>query len=762
MYYYLLAAIILTDARLLPLLGEIHDPRSELIGGKAANLSRAIARGFRVPNGFVVTTMALSTFGDDLDEALGQAADRIGAGPFAVRSSAVAEDLADASYAGLYETVLNVERGNLAAAIGHVIASALDARVATYHSAASTPVPEPAFANVAVLVQQMIHPSSAGVAFTANPLTGRRDETIITAVRGLADPLVSGEAIGEEWVIRDGRASCTRACDGALEPPQALAVAALAREVEAEFGSPQDIEWAIDADGDLFLIQARPMTAVVDAVEWTPPGPGLWARNFRIGEWLPEAMTPLFADWIIPRLESGYLDGMWKSARVRVPFRYAIVNGWYYNATPTPSPKMLWRVLVDSRGRAPWFLYNVLARVSRNPVAADRAVVHRLETEWRYDTLPTYQRLIAAADTEVDSAGNERTVEIVNDISTIAGSYLWSLAVVGGSAWKMEGALAKFWAEHLAARLTSAAAGAAGYQVLLRGLTDAVPTLPIHAVFSLDWYFPTAGENTPSTAALPSTPSVNHTRTSALVSERLTAEAACRQALAHDPKRLSEFDSLLAVNQRFAVLREEQARDLTLGWPILRRCAHHLGTQLRDASVIGEADDVYFLTLPEILAARESLAANVRDRKQLWNRQRRQPAPLTIGTPPRLIGDPIARAVTTARAGHEVPEGAILGHPASIGRATGQVRVVSSPADFDSFRQGEILVAKATAPAWTPLFARAAGVVTDGGTLAAHASLIAREYGIPAVVGTGNATTRLTTGQLVTVDGSAGTVVPLT
>lgn len=80
------------------------------------------------------------------------------------------------------------------------------------------------------------------------------------------------------------------------------------------------------------------------------------------------------------------------------------------------------------------------------------------------------------------------------------------------------------------------------------------------------------------------------------------------------------------------------------------------------------------------------------------------------------------------------------------------------PGDFDGFQPGEVLVTRATAPAWTPLFARAVAVVTDGGTLAAHASLVAREYGIPAVVATGDATARLRDGQLVTVDGGAGTV----
>jgi phosphoenolpyruvate synthase/pyruvate phosphate dikinase len=99
-----------------------------------------------------------------------------------------------------------------------------------------------------------------------------------------------------------------------------------------------------------------------------------------------------------------------------------------------------------------------------------------------------------------------------------------------------------------------------------------------------------------------------------------------------------------------------------------------------------------------------------------------------------------------------------LDHPASAGRATGPVRLIRSPEDFHLFKDGEILLAQATAPAWTPLFARAAAVITDSGSLAAHASLIAREFGIPAVVGVGDATRRLLNGQLVTVDGTAGAV----
>jgi rifampicin phosphotransferase len=116
------------------------------------------------------------------------------------------------------------------------------------------------------------------------------------------------------------------------------------------------------------------------------------------------------------------------------------------------------------------------------------------------------------------------------------------------------------------------------------------------------------------------------------------------------------------------------------------------------------------------------------------------------------------RAIEAARTGPPPAPGSLVGDPASPGRATGPVRVILDPAEFASFQPGEILVARATAPAWTPLFAKAAAVITDGGTLAAHASLVAREYGIPAVVATGDATTRLHDGQLVTVDGGSGMV----
>jgi rifampicin phosphotransferase len=271
-------------------------------------------------------------------------------------------------------------------------------------------------------------------------------------------------------------------------------------------------------------------------------------------------------------------------------------------------------------------------------------------------------------------------------------------------------------------------------------------------VQSVDWYHPTLGE-----LGIEGEQLDGRARWREVVAEREAAEEACRTILADLPELLSQFDALLEVAQRYAVLRERQARDFTLGWPLLRHCALRLGEDLATRGVIDAAEDVFFLARAELDGRADSSDA-VADRRQRWQRQRRLAAPLDLGTPPKQLRSLMHGATETART-RPVPSDAILvGEPASPGRATGPARIVRSPEDFGRFEVGEVLVARLTAPAWTPLFGRAAAVVTDGGTLAAHASLVAREYGIPAVVGTGDATHHLRDGQVVTVDGSAGVV----
>jgi rifampicin phosphotransferase len=728
----------------------ILDPA--LLGAKAANLGRLASAGFPVPPGFVVTPAAEGHLRDASPHMLGSAA-ALGARRFAVRSSGTAEDLKDASFAGQYETFLDVRPEGLPEAVERVFASASAPRVSAYKEDRAEGTVADEHPRMAVLVQAMVEADSSGVVFTADPVTGRRDEVVITAVRGLGERLVSGEAEGDEWVVKGEDAIQRRESEGALTRGQALEVARLARRVEAHFGAPQDVEWAISG-GELYLLQARPMTALPEPVEWEPPRPGYWMRNFRLGEWLPEAMTPLFADWLLVLIEEGYLGGLRSAAGAAVPFGYAQVNGWYYTALPEVSPRLLARALLESRGRMVPFMWHALIRVNNDPVGADRAVLRRLAEEWSNELLPRYRRLVASSQERTGSATPAELVSIVDEVGTTVGEYLFSLAIVGGSAWKMEAALAKFFRRNLSGEVDF------GPQVLLRGLPGLEAGPPPHAVQSADWYRPTLGE-----LGLAGEDPDGRERQREIAAEREVAEGACRAVLANRPKLLDRFDALLEVAQRYAVLRERQARDFTLGWPLLRRCALRLGEGLAARGVIDTAEDVFFLTRAELDGRRDSSEAvaervteRVADRRRTWERQRRLVAPLDLGTPPRAIRSLVHGAAEAARTKPVPPDAILVGEPASPGRASGAVRIVRGPEDFRGFRDGEVLVARLTAPAWTPLFGRAAAVVTDGGTLAAHASLVAREYGIPAVVGTGDATLRLRDGQAVTVDGGAGTV----
>ena len=261
-------------------------------GAKAANLGDLMHAGFLVPDGFVLTTDAFDRFLSanalDLDTTAGRVTEapvppeieeaqlaavvRLGEGPLAVRSSGVAEDLSGASYAGLYETVLNVHGFEaLVAAVRRCWASAFSDRVAAYGEAQGGAARGGAAGRMAVLVQHMVPAEAAGVVFTANPITGDRSETIVSAVRGLGERLVSGEAIPDDWLVRGDQVVVRQAPELAIDASAVKAVADVARRVEAHFGAPQDIEWALAA-GTVHVLQARPITALPDHPSAAPAG----------------------------------------------------------------------------------------------------------------------------------------------------------------------------------------------------------------------------------------------------------------------------------------------------------------------------------------------------------------------------------------------------------------------------------------------------------------------------------------------------------
>lgn len=695
-----------------------------VVGSKAANLAAATAAGLPVPPGFVVPAGPEPA----VEEVLAATA-RLGGGLLAVRSSAMAEDQADASYAGLYESYLNVAPADVSAAITSCRDSGTTTRVSAYQ-------PPGAETEVAVLVQQMVPASAAGVAFTANPVTGARDQVLVNAVAGLGDALVAGATVGEQWVIRGREAHPTRH-EGVLTADQALAVGDLARRTADQFGAPQDIEWAIVKE-NLQLLQARPMTALPEPATWDSPGPGLWVSNFRIGEWLPDPVTPLFGDWLLPRLDEGLRLGMRETAGAAVPFRYALVNGWYYTR-PNPSPGHLPAAILGSRGRLLRFMVNALIRPGRNPQGAADALLDALYDRWRHDLMPHYRALAA---TDPNGLTFSELIDLVDDITRTAGRCLWYLTVVGGAAWKMENALRRYAARH--------GLGHIDIPVLLVGLETEAGHPPEHAVYSLDWFHPTAAETTPAPQGL------RQDQREELRNRRLQTEHDCEATLADNPRLLHRWQAMLSTTQRYARIREEQAGELTRGWPLLRSCAKPLGQSLLDVGVVDEPEDLFFLTRSE-LTHNQSLGSAARQRRALWQRRRRLVPPLALGTRPPLIGHHLEHTLGITRTDKH-QQAFLTGQPASPGRATGPARIVRDHEDFARVQPGDVLVARATAPAWTPLFTRVVAVVTDAGTLAAHASLIAREYGLPAVVATGNATDTVSDGQQLTVDGGQGTV----
>jgi pyruvate,water dikinase len=305
----------------------------------------------------------------------------------------------------------------------------------------------------------------------------------------------------------------------------------------------------------------------------------------------------------------------------------------------------------------------------------------------------------------------------------------------------MESVLAAFYTRHLRPTIGGT------HSDLVAGLVEPRPT-DAHAIQSFDWFRPTAGELGP-----PETPSKEGYR--ARVATRERSEAQCRAALSPNLRR--HFDSVLELAQHYARVREEQASQLTLGWPVVRRALRRLGESCVRRGVISHSDDIHFLERGEVDGS-ASRASSVAERRALWARNRRLNPPLVIGTFPKFITQFHEDAVETIRAPAEVRDGMLRGMPASAGRVTAVARVLLDLADADRLGPGEILVTVATTPAWTPLFSRAGGIVTDGGSLVAHASLVAREYGIPAVVALGDATRRVNDGQRITIDGSTGLV----
>jgi pyruvate,water dikinase len=258
------------------------------------------------------------------------------------------------------------------------------------------------------------------------------------------------------------------------------------------------------------------------------------------------------------------------------------------------------------------------------------------------------------------------------------------------------------------------------------------------------------------------------TRQAALIRQRDELVAQTRNALG--PLRRWVFGKLLDWAQGAGPHREEALFYLGAAWPTLRGLALELGRRLVTAGSLATADDIFYLTRAELTTASAARATGqscpeyverAEQQRQLQTSRRRLHPPGVLPIGARLKYGPFNLEMWETQIRNTDDSDTLTGFPVSPGQVSGVASVIHSTDDFDQMVPGTILVCPTTTPAWTPLFPQATALVTDIGGILAHGSIVAREYGIPAVLGLGNGTQRIASGQRITVDGTKGTVALL-
>lgn len=769
-------------------------------GGKGANLGELIRGGFPVPRGFIVTTgayrtatgglsrptrnaVAQATIPAEVADAIRAAYTGLGGGPVAVRSSATAEDLPGAAFAGQQDTYLNVVGADaVVGAVRDCWASLWTDRAIAYRARLGIPDSEVA---IAVVVQEMVDADWAGVMFTADPVTGERDHVVIDSSPGLGESVVSGSVTPDHAVLdprgsilerRPGRfESVVRPVTGGgtrtvtdLAGTTSLAeellgrLADTGRRIATHFGSPQDIEWAVAGDR-LHITQARPMTAL-------PPAPRQLNRLRRtiggvVVELLPRRPLPMERTaWVTPvvlahvqRMLEAIL-GVRLDVAAAFPTRDGTVTEF---VPPMPLPRV----------RTPARLLRSLVRSARHS-----------PRDWESDPLTRQLRQEAATldSLDVDAATwaqllavRESARHVTDLVADVRARYL---PAAGRSLILLRLALRL---RRRGRSLPELVAGADTQTLQAnRGLLALADT--VRATPQLRQAFETLSPPELVDVVARDEPAAQlraelatflarfgHRETTGLMMLRdptwgaaphvvlglvqvmLTAPPADdhHTALAALPGWL---DRLVAEVRAGAAFREDTHFELTRVMPVMRRTVMQLGERLAQTGAIEHADDVWFLEWDEVAALPDPNTPL--DWRETIARRRASDAALA-GAP--LISPRTLHPQRPSR------DGILLeGVPGGGGRRTAAVRIIRHPEEFPRLRSGEVLVCAATNPSWTPLFARAGALITDNGGPASHAAIVAREYRLPTVLATGTATATLVDGQRVTVDGDDGVVLP--
>ncbi len=857
-----------TDLSVVLDLSTLSADRLAEVGGKAANLGELIAAGFDVPAGFCVATSAYraATAGrlpagpvvdagavraavlaapmpDDVAAAVRAAYLSLGSDvPVAVRSSATAEDLPGASFAGQQDTYLNVVGvENVLDAVRRCWSSLWTDRAVAYRASQHLDLgTDGTDIALAVVVQRMVDARAAGVLFTADPVTGRRHQAVIDAAPGLGEAVVSGSVDPDRFVVDSATgAVLDRKAGGSgrlcLSDDEVRRLAALGERVAAAFGAPQDIEWAFDGAGRLWLTQSRPITTLFPVPVRSRPAPSAGDRVYfciTLAQGLHRPITPMgiaafrvigsgfltlagfpparvtdgpagfsvaadrvFADFttvvrsrigraLAPRL----MDVM--EARSAVIFRRLTADPRF---APLPGSRRAGaRALLHALAgtRAPVVVVRALIR----PPAAIRAtrrylsriqgsalppagapVPDRVDGAVRIlaESFPFAPRTLPAAAAGFVTLGvvwlllrgqiTSAEVETVlrgapNNVTTEMDLALWDLAVAAGADRASAEALGAGDPDELAERYRDEALPPA----LQRGLAGFLRRYGQRAVAEIDLGVPRWSDDPAHLLGVLAgylrldAGAVTPDRRFADGAEQ--AQAMVRTLVERARRRGRVRGAVVAFclsrTRALVGLREMPKFLMITAIARARGILAGVGAELAAVGLLEKPDDVFFLDFDEVKAAGAGadLRSTVARRRAGYGRELgRRHVPrvvLSDGTEPEAVADLADRGAEP---------GGLTGTAASAGTVTAVARVILDPAGA-RLEPGEILVAPSTDPGWTPLFLTAGGLVMEMGGANSHGAVVAREYGIPAVVGVPGATRRIVSGMTVTVDGAAGRV----
>lgn len=772
---------------------ELSSDLQTFAGGKGAMLSRMFQEGYPVPEGFVVLPSAFQ--GEKLDDEswkeikvyLNRIRKTNKDASFAVRSSALSEDSAQASFAGEFETVLNVKRDeDIFEAIYEVFKSKYSDRVKAYSSVQGIEQSH----QIAVVVQLMVQSEISGVLFTADPITGSHACMTGNFVYGLGEQLVSGEADAYPFSLIRPK--------GKYDGPDdfkkyALELYKYASKLEKKYGGPQDIEWAVEK-GKLYILQARPITTLKpgnrDTYEWndTLDGDYLWT-NTNVGEAMSDVFTPL--SWSIIRVldeEQMTIPGYYLFSgnicgRAYTNLSYALSLYPAFGKDIEPLLKTMSEVFGQMPKEVSIPIYP-FSRLDLIKAMAPR-LKHRLknimkaskEIPYHLKESPELCRKITKSIEEVKTK-KELLFLWKTEILPLNFKALW-VALAGGRkmvlANKLKDELTKLVGTEDTSTLMSNFRGNSALESLgpVVGISKIIKGEMSRQEYKVmyghrgphefELSIPHPGEeDTWLEKQIEEFKKSNTDVQSLLEKQQEQYEEVFKKLEQRFPKEAAGIRKKVVKVAEAARLRESVRSEWTRAFRVNRAFAQKAG------ELTGLGDNVFFLYIDEaldLLSGKDLSVDHIPVRKENYNKYKALPPLPSIirgrfdpfkwaESPNRRLDYFDSTIPTVIAADSQI----LKGFAGAVGRIEGTVRVLKNPEEGENFMAGEILVASTTNVGWTPLFPRAAAIITDIGAPLSHAAIVARELGIPAVVGCGNATFRLKTGDRVIVDGGQGVV----